>query len=221
MRRLTAGQLLGRKLTRAELRYAPAMLYADGPMVAPLGPCAAVVGTRRPTAAGVGDAAAVAKALAGMGLTIVSGLAAGIDAAAHHEAIGAGGRTVAVLGTPLDTHYPKSNAALQDKIAAEHLVLSQFPAGRPVSRGNFTERNRTIALIADAAIMVEAGETGGTIHVGWETIRLRRPLFACGAAARTRPEWLGRMMRHGATILQDPADIARMLPRGRAVQSML
>ena len=88
---------------------------------------------------------------------IVSGLAEGIDTAAHTAAISRGGRTIAVLGTPLDQVFPRQNAALQDQIMREHLAVSQFPAGHPVQRKNFPLRNRW-ALISDATVIIEAGK---------------------------------------------------------------
>ena len=207
--------LLGRGLNDVEMRNAPRQLYAEGPMDIPLlRPKVSVVGTRKPTKAGMEEAQTVAAMLVDEGITVVSGLAMGIDAVAHRTAIDRGGRTVAVLGTPLDKQYPKSNSGLQNEIAAGHLVVSQFPVGYPINRGNFVRRNRTMALLSDATVIVEAGDGSGTIHQGWETLRLGRPLFVCSPTAEARPKWLKEMEQHGATILTDHQDMLNEIPLG-------
>ena len=221
MRRLSVGELLGRRLHDVEQKNAPEQIYANGPMEVPLGiPRVSVVGTRRPTNDGVEEVRAVTKILVDEGVTIVSGLAMGIDTVAHQTAIEAGGRTVAVLGTPLDRQYPKSNRDLQNKIAADHLVVSQFPIGQSVRKGNFVARNKTMALISNATVIVEAGEGSGTIHQGWEPLRLGRPLFVCSTAAQARPRWLGEMERYGALIIQDYADILDEIPSGIRMENI-
>jgi hypothetical protein len=109
-----------------------------------------IVGSRKASPEGLRRASKLAGLLAGRGIVIVSGLAEGIDTAAHTAAIHRGGRTIAVLGTPLDQVFPRQNAALQDQIMRDHLAVSQFPAGNPIQRKNFPLRNRTMALISDA-----------------------------------------------------------------------
>ena len=209
-------ELLGRPLNEIEKRNAPERLYVQGQMDIPLGPRkVAVVGTRKPTKEGINEARAVTELLVSEDVTVVSGLAAGIDAVAHRAAIDAGGQTVAVLGTPLDKRYPRSNGGLQEQIAANHLAVSQFPLGHPVFRKNFVMRNRTMALLSDATVIVEAGDASGTIHQGWETLRLGRPLFVCQAAAKIRPKWLDEMEQYGAVILQEHADILYEIPLGK------
>ena len=215
MRSLSPSDLLGRPLNEVEKKNAPRRLYVDGPMDTPLRPRrVSVVGTRRPTEEGVQETRAVSEMLVGEGVTVVSGLAAGIDTAAHRTAIDAGGPTVAVLGTPLDQTYPRSNTGLQKEMTASHLVVSQFPAGHPITKGNFVRRNKTMALISDATVIVEAGDGSGTIHQGWETLRLGRPLFVCRAAAKAQPRWLDEMERYGATVLTDHQDILYEIPLG-------
>ena len=215
MRMLSVSDLLGRGLNDVEQKNAPGQIYASGPMEVPLNtPRVSIVGTRRPTDDGVEEARAVTNMLVGEGVTIVSGLAMGIDAVAHQTAIESGGQTVAVLGTPLDKQYPKSNRDLQNRIAMDHLVVSQFPVSQSVRKGNFVARNKTMALISNATVIVEAGEGSGTIHQGWETLRLGRPLFVCGPAERAHPKWLGEMIHYGATILQDHTDILYDIPSG-------
>nr|WP_254453131.1 DNA-processing protein DprA [Ruegeria atlantica] len=104
-------------------------------------------------------------------------MAEGIDTAAHRTAIEAGGHTVAVLGTPLSKPYPANNAALLDTIKRDHLAVSQFSEDHPVRKDNFPRRNRTMALLTDATIVVDASETSGTRHQAWEALRLNRSFF--------------------------------------------
>lgn len=215
MASLLPDDLLGRPLNESEKKNAPNQLYVEGPMNIPLrSRRVSVVGTRRPTGEGMEDARAVTELLVDGGVTVVSGLAAGIDTVAHRTAIDKGGQTVAVLGTPLDKQYPPSNMDLQSEIAANHLVVSQFRAGRPIAKGNFVMRNKTMALISDATVIVEAGDGSGAVHQGWETLRLGRPLFVCRTAAKARPRWLHDMEQYGATILEDYGDMLYEIPLG-------
>ena len=111
-------------------------------------------------------------------------------------------KTIAVLGTPLDHFYPKENEELQRRIMAEHLAISQFPNGSTVQKANFPMRNRTMALISHATVIVEAGEGSGTIHQGWEALRLGRPLFLLESLMkRTDLEWPRKMTSYGAQAL--------------------
>lgn len=136
-----------------------------------------VVGSRQATREGLDRARGIAAALATRGVIVVSGLAEGIDTSAHVAAIESGGRTIAVLGTPLDVCYPASNRDLLSRIVDEHLALSQFESGaRPGPKG-FPLRNRTMALISDVTIVVEAKDGSGSLHQAWEALRLGRRLF--------------------------------------------
>jgi DNA processing protein len=151
------------------------------------------------------------------GVIVVSGLAEGIDTAAHETAIASGGRTVAVLGTPLDKAYPAKNRVLQDRIMADHLAVSQFPAGSPSQPRNFPMRNRTMALISDATVIVEAKDGSGTIHQGWEALRLGRPLFLMESLAKDASvSWPKEMLGYGAEVLsRENVDLLlELLPEG-------
>jgi DNA processing protein len=122
--------------------------------------------------------------------------------AAHTAAIAAGGYTIAVLGTPLDQFYPKANHDLQQTLMREHLVVSQFPVGYPVTPKNFPIRNLTMALLTDATVIVEAGEKIGTVHQGWEALRLGRLLFLLESVAKDPSlSWPKEMIRTGAQVL--------------------
>jgi len=146
---------------------------------------------------------------------IVSGLAEGIDTAAHRAAIEVGGQTIAVLGTPLTRTYPAKNSDLQRLIMTEHLAISQFSEGSPVQRRNFVLRNRTMALISDATVIVESGEAGGSLHQGWEAIRLGRPLFIRQPVlSDPRLGWPRKMADYGAIAFEEPNDILDFVPIG-------
>ncbi len=209
---LTADQLLG-PLNDVERKYAPVRLYAAGPMQIPLPrPRAAIIGSRKASEKALDVAAEISKTLAKKKVIIVSGLAEGIDTAGHRAAIDAGGKTVAVLGTPLDQVYPKKNALLQEEIMKFHLVVSQFAVGYPIQRRNFVIRNRTMALIANASIIVEAGETSGSLHEGWEALRLGRSMFIWTDLLKSSLNWPKRMLRYGAFELTNPEQVLDVLP---------
>lgn len=192
-------ELLG-PLNEVERKHAPASLFAAGDVaILRAGARVSIVGSRRASALGLAQARDLAAALAQQGVVIVSGLAEGIDTAAHTATIAAGGRTVAVIGTPLDQFYPAMNRDLQARIMREHLCLSQFPVGTPANRGNFPMRNRTMALISDATVIVEAGDKSGSLHQGWEALRLGRPLFLFENLVRdAQLTWPKQMLGYGA-----------------------
>ena len=205
--------LLGRPLNDIETKYAPSRLYAAGPMQIPIPrPRVAIVGSREATPRGIEDADLITRILVGKGVTIVSGLAKGIDTAAHKAAIRAGGKTIAVLGTPLDRAYPQQNAELQDEIVRHHLAVSQFEVGSIVRRSNFVIRNRTMALIADASVVVQAGESSGSLSQAWEALRLGRPLFIWKPIFESALRWPKEMVKFGAIKLSDPKDVLQSLP---------
>jgi DNA processing protein len=155
----------------------------------------------------------LAAELAKAGVIVVSGLAEGIDTAAHQGALAAGGRTIAVLGTPLDVTYPRQNQELQRQIMTRHLALTPFASGAPVLRSNFPYRNRVMALISDATVIVEAGDASGALSQGWEALRLGRLLFILKSIT-TVPNlaWPGKMLRYGAQVLTDTRSVLSLLP---------
>jgi DNA processing protein len=161
-------------------------------------PGIAVVGSRRASYTGRALAADVACELVRLGLVVLSGLAAGIDATAHESAMHAGGRTIAVLGTSLDQAYPRHHATLQKRIARDHLVVSPFESGTPTARWHFPARNRVMARLANAMVLVEASETSGTRHQVQECIALGRPVLVHRTLLdHRRIDWLTRMHRSG------------------------
>ncbi len=209
----TAHELLG-PLNEVESKHAPPRLFAAGETdLVRTGTRVAVVGARRPSPEGLRRARKLAAELARAGVIVVSGLAEGIDTAAHQGALAAGGRTVAVLGTPLDVAYPRRNQELQRRIMAEHLALSPFAPGSPVARGNFPYRNRVMALISDATVIVEAGDASGALAQGWEALRLGRLLFILKSITAV-PDlaWPRKMLQYGAQVLTDTRSLLSLLP---------
>lgn len=189
------------------------MLYITGLMEVPLPrPRVSIVGSRKASPDGLAAAGTIANILAKKEVTIISGLAEGIDTAAHEAAIDAKGHTVAVLGTPLNKVYPRKNLELQQEIMRRHLAVSQFPIGHATKPKDFVLRNRTMALISDATIIVEAGETSGSLHQGWEALRLGRSLFIWKSILCKGLSWPEKMMRYGAMELSDPEDVLEVLP---------
>lgn len=209
----TPEELLG-PLNDVEKKYAPNKLYVAGVLHIPLpGPRSAIVGSRKASPEGLKAANDIVKALVRKGVIVVSGLAEGIDTSAHKTAIEDGGHTIAVLGTPLDRVYPQNNFQLQKVIMRHHLAISQFPTGHTTQPKDFVLRNRTMALIADASIIVEAGNSSGSLHQGWEALRLGRPLFIWKSIMNDYSlSWPKKMINYGAVKLTDPEEVIDVLP---------
>ncbi len=206
-------QLLGR-LTEIQSRNAPPVLFTAGDTSLLADTVrVSVVGSRHPSEEGSRRAIKLAAALVSKGAVVVSGLAEGIDTAAHATAMRTGGRTIAVLGTPLNEVFPAKNAELQAGIMEKHLAVSQFPIGMPTAKGNFPRRNRTMALISHASVIVEAGNSSGSLSQGWEALRLGRPLFIMKSIVmRADLTWPAEMISYGAIVLSDPDEIDSYLP---------
>jgi DNA processing protein len=175
-------------------------------------PRVAIVGTRRPSVEGERRTRRLVKELVNVGAVVVSGLAEGVDTVAHTQTLALGGKTIAVLGTSLDDVFPKANADLQKRIGESHLLVSEFAPGSRVAKGNFPRRNRTMALLSDASVIIEAGATSGTVSQGWEAIRLGRPLFLLKSLVDAGLDWPREMVDHGAFVLNDIGDLLDVLP---------
>jgi DNA processing protein len=154
--------------------------------IAPAQPCVAIVGSRRATFGGVEIASSIARDLAAAGIQVVSGMALGIDAAAHHGALEAGGSTVAVLGCGIDICYPSRHAELRRRIIAGGSVITEEPAGTPPFRYNFPKRNRIIAALAQAVVVVEATERSGALSTARWAADLGREVLAVPGSIRAR-----------------------------------
>lgn len=181
----------------------------------------AIVGTRAPSEEGEFNAGLIAHKLVKSGFTIVSGLAKGIDSAAHHAALHAGGNTIAVIGTPLDQCYPKENRDLQDLIARDHLVISQVPFLRyrdqnfKTNRLFFPARNVTMSALTSATIIVEAGNTSGTLVQARAALAQKRKLFILDSCFRRADlTWPTRFEKMGAVRVKNVTDIIGMLTDG-------
>ena len=202
-------ELLG-PLTDLARRAAPRELHLRGDRaLLESGTRVAVVGSRKASPQGLEWTRRATETLVARDVTVVSGLARGIDAVAHRTALDLGGKTVAVLGTGLDQYAVPANRSLQDEIGERGLLVSQFPTGSTLARSNFPRRNKTMALLSDATLVVEAAENSGTRHQGWEAIRLGRPvLFLQRFLDSTSAKWPGEMVKYGAFGFD-----ARSLPR--------
>jgi DNA protecting protein DprA len=164
-------------------RHEEVRVYYSGDLKVLCGPCVSIVGTREVSVEGRRRSERLARELADQGVTVMSGLARGVDAAAHLATIAAGGRTAAVIGTPLDKCYPTENAKLQEEIYRNHLLLSPFAPGEITYRSSFPKRNRVMAMLSDATVIVEASDTSGTLHQAAECQRQGRWLFIMKSVA--------------------------------------
>jgi len=139
--------------------------------------CVSIIGARSATDAGCARARRLARELAAFDVVVMSGLAEGIDTAALGSAIEAKGSVVGVIGTSLVQAYPAKNKRLQEQIYRSHLLVSQFRQGERVFQSNFPKRNRLMALLSDATVVIEASDSSGTLHQAAECVRLGRWLF--------------------------------------------
>lgn len=184
-----------------EVHDPPIGLYRRGS--SPAGQrCIAIVGSRRTTQYGLTVARTFAGELTRAGFCIVSGLARGIDTAAHEGALAAGGTTVAVLGCGIDRVYPPENLGLQRRIEAAGAVLSEFPFGRPTDRQSFAMRNRIVSGMSEAVIVVESGASGGAMITARFAGEQGRLLFAVpGRVDQPTSAGCHQLIRDGATLL--------------------
>lgn len=178
----------------------------------------AIVGARKPSEDGKKRARKLSKLLVESGFTIVSGLAAGIDTEAHKSAILNGGKTIAVIGTPLNSVYPKENSKLQDFIAHRHLLISQVPFIKYENqdyRSNrlfFPERNKTMSAITEATIIVEASDTSGTLIQARAALQQGRLLFILESCFQNKDiTWPSYYEKKGAIRVKDFSDITNAL----------
>jgi DNA processing protein len=197
-----------------DARHPVELLYFQGWWSLVESPAVAVVGTRQPTAAALRSARAIAAGLSGDGWTIASGLARGIDTAAHTGALAAGGRSIAVLGTPLTVRYPPENAALQRELAGQGLLVSQVPvlrhqeSGWQLRRSFFPERNATLSALTRATIIVQAGDTAGTLHQARAALHQGRKLLLLESCFDVPGlSWPHRFERLGAVRVRDLDEI--------------
>lgn len=189
-------------------RGAPVLLYVRGDAGALAAPQVAVVGSRRPTPAGRDTARAFARRFVQAGLVVTSGLAVGIDAAAHRGALEAGGRTVAVCGTGADLVYPAGHAALADEIAGGGALVTEFPPGTPPLPGNFPQRNRLISGLSLGVLVVEAAERSGSLITARLAGEQGRDVFAVpGSIHNPLSRGCHRLIRDGARLVESAEEM--------------
>lgn len=158
--------------------------------------CVCVIGARDVSEAGVMRARRVARELTEAGVVVTSGLAKGVDISAHRGAIDARGSTIAVIGTPLDKAYPAEHSEVQMEIYREHLLISQFRPGQRTFPSDFPKRNKLMAALTDASVIVEASDTSGTLHQAAECVRLGRWLFIMRSVAENGDlEWPSKFLK--------------------------
>ena len=186
----------------------PALLYLRGRRELLARASLAVVGSRNATPQGLSNAQQFARAFSAAGLTIVSGLALGIDAAAHRGGLDAAGSTIAVLGTGADILYPQRNRVLGERIAREGLIVSEFPLGTPPHGGNFPRRNRVIAGLARGCLVVEAAIASGSLITARLAADQGRDVFAIpGSIHSPHSKGCHALIKQGAKLVENAQDL--------------
>lgn len=186
----------------------PVALYARGRLELLQTVMLAVVGTRRPTAYGVAVTEKLSTDLACAGLTISSGMARGIDTAAHNAALNANGNTVAVFGSGLDHIYPTENRRLAEKLFVKGLVLSEFPLGTPGYPQNFPVRNRIIAGLSVGVMIVEGAQYSGSAITARLALDQGRDVFAVPGNITSKASWGPNLLiKQGAKLVQEASDV--------------
>lgn len=186
----------------------PLALFVAGNPACLWHPSVAVVGSRSPTAGGRDNAHDFAQALAASGLSVTSGLAAGIDTAAHEGALAAGGQTIAVLGTGPDVPYPRANSALHGRIAAAGAVVSEHLPGTRALREHFPSRNRIIAGLALGTLVIEAAERSGALITARMATESGRDVFAVpGSIHNPLARGCHRLIREGAGLVESAHEV--------------
>lgn len=207
-----------------DIQEAPPLLFARGLRVEN-DVAVSVVGSRKASPRGLQMSKAIAEALVSMEVTVVAGLAAGIDTAAHRTALTGGGRTVAVIGTGINQSYPATNRALQERIAGEGLVLSQFWPDSPPQRHNFPMRNAVMSGYGIATVVVEAGEHSGARSQARMAVHHGRPVILTDLVV-ARTEWARQLQSAPDVYVAASVDdvrviVSELLKRPAAVSEAL
>jgi DNA processing protein len=198
--------------TLLETADPPLLLYAQGHIDLLQAVSIAIVGSRNPTAQGTDNARAFAKHLSQAGLAVVSGMALGIDGAAHEGALDGPGRTIAVMGTGADRIYPARHRALAHRIAAEGLLLTEFEIGVPPLAENFPQRNRIIAGLARGTLVVEAALPSGSLSTARAALEAGRDVFAIpGSIHSLQSRGCHALIKQGAKLVESADDITSEL----------
>ncbi len=217
-----AAQAGNRVLTLADADYPrplldiadpPLLLYAKGRLELLARPALAVVGSRNATAQGIAHARQFSEALSQAGLTIVSGMALGIDAAAHEGGLRGGSSTIAVIGTGADIVYPARNRDLAHRIAREGSLLSEYPLGMPAIAANFPRRNRIISGLARGVLVVEAAAQSGSLITARMAGEQGREVFAIpGSIHSPLSKGCHELIRQGAKLVESAQDVLEEFP---------
>jgi DNA processing protein len=195
-----------------EIHDPPPLLYVKGDVQFLNRPALAIVGSRNATPQGIATAESMARALSEAGLTIVSGLALGIDAAAHRGGLAGAGRSVAVVGTGLDMVYPARNRALAHALAAEGALMSELPLGTPALGANFPRRNRLISGLARGCLVVEAAASSGSLITARLANEQGREVFAVpGSIHSPLSRGCHLLIKQGAKLVENANDILEEL----------
>lgn len=192
----------------------PLMLYMLGTLAGqpPAAPHIAIVGSRNPTPQGETNARQFAKAFGGAGLCVVSGLALGIDGAAHDGALLGGGQTIAVVGTGLDRVYPKKHLALAHRIAQQGMIVSEFPLGTPPLAANFPRRNRIISGLSRGTLVVEAALQSGSLITARLAAEQGKEVFAIpGSIHSPQSRGCHALIKQGAKLVEVAQDVLEEL----------
>jgi DNA processing protein len=195
-----------------ELRNAPPVLYVRGSWDGSAGRAAAIVGTRRPSAYGLEVAGGLGEVLGEAGVVVISGLARGIDQAAHAGALRGGGKTVAVLGCGVDVVYPREHGPLMEAMLARGAVISEVPMGVPPVPQRFPLRNRLISGLAEAVVVVEGGVDSGSLITARHAADQGRAVYAVpGSVFAPMSRGPHHLLASGATVLQSPGGLLERL----------
>lgn len=204
----------------AEIPDAPLLLYIRGRRALLHGPALAMVGSRNASVQGKANALAFARALSEAGLTIVSGLALGIDSAAHEGALPGCGSTVAVIGTGIDRIYPARNAALARRIAQDGCMVSEYPLGTPPRPEHFPQRNRIISGLAAGVLVIEAAAGSGSLITARMANEQGRDVFALpGSIHAALSKGCHQLIREGAQLVDSVDDILLALSMAPLVRN--
>ncbi len=196
-----------------EIADPPLVLHIRGDISLLAHPSLAIVGSRRASPYAINVAKHLTRQLAPAGLAIVSGLARGVDAAAHEAALDAGCPTIAVLGTGIDVVYPRTNAKLFRRIEEHGLIVTEFPPGTPPKKENFPMRNRVISGLTYGAVIVEATSRSGSLITARMAAEQGREVFAVpGSIFAAGSEGTHRLIQYGAKLVHDADDVLDELP---------
>jgi DNA processing protein len=201
------------ELVASVVRNDEAEVFVAGNVTLLKAQCISIVGARKVSSDGAARARRLARELVAAGVVVTSGLAEGVDTEAMTAAINDGGHVVGVIGTPLDQAYPAKNKRLQEQVYRDHLLVSQFPLGSRVFPSNFPERNRLMALLSDATVVIEASDTSGSLHQAAECQRLGRWLFIARSVAEDPAlEWPKKFLAYDrCQVLERTSDMLAVI----------